>query len=238
MFYSNKKQLFTLIFILIPILCFSDDKKELTRADSLFDSRKYTEAFHIYQSLFDLGYTSASMLLKMAYIQEGLNHHANVVYFLDLYYKKTADRKVLEKIKQIVADHQLSGFKYDDMSYFLILLNNKKIYIQVFFISLILFTIISLYRKKNVGRAMFFVWGLQFCFILLLFTVTYLTPQVHAIIKEDYTLMHSGPSAGAEPVSFINKGHKLKVLDCYSVWVKLKWENQIVYVKKSFINII
>ena len=47
---------------------------EILQADSLFRAKQYTQSLSIYQSLLNKNSYSNAMLLKMAYIQEGLNY--------------------------------------------------------------------------------------------------------------------------------------------------------------------
>ena len=41
------------------------------------------------------------MLLKMAYIQEGLNHVGQALYYLNLYYLASKDKSVLGKMEEL-----------------------------------------------------------------------------------------------------------------------------------------
>jgi uncharacterized protein YgiM (DUF1202 family) len=43
----------------------------------------------------------------------------------------------------------------------------------------------------------------------------------------------SGPSAGANVVTLINEGHKLKITGKKDVWLKVEWLDKEAYVKEN-----
>jgi uncharacterized protein YgiM (DUF1202 family) len=43
----------------------------------------------------------------------------------------------------------------------------------------------------------------------------------------------SGPSAGANVVSLIKEGNKLKIKDKKDVWLKVEWLDKDVYIKEQ-----
>src|SRR5688572_27638649 len=79
-------------------------------ADSLFSNHQYTQAFDYYQQILhqDEQY-SPQMLLKMAFIQEGLRNYTQAIYFLHLYHAKHPSRAALRKIEELARSHKLTG---------------------------------------------------------------------------------------------------------------------------------
>jgi hypothetical protein len=62
-------------------------EERLQRADSLFEQREYTEAFSLYNTLLATDRVcSPAMLMKMAYIQEGLGDYSEALYYLNQYF--------------------------------------------------------------------------------------------------------------------------------------------------------
>jgi hypothetical protein len=52
------------------------------------------------------------MLLKMAFVKEGLGDYSNALYYLNLYYLKTYDKKVLKKMENLAERyHKLEGYE-------------------------------------------------------------------------------------------------------------------------------
>jgi uncharacterized protein YgiM (DUF1202 family) len=65
------------------------ETRELVKADSLFEQKKYTESFDLYEQILDEEQlASPKMLLKMAFIKEGLGDYSRALYFLNVYYQK------------------------------------------------------------------------------------------------------------------------------------------------------
>ena len=44
------------------------------------------------------------------------------------------------------------------------------------------------------------------------------------------------PSAGADLVEIVNKGHRVKILDRNEVWVKIKWREDVAFVRNKNIK--
>ena len=86
----------------------------LKKGDSLYSGRKYTQAFEVYQSLHAGGQYSPTMLLKMAYIQEGLGHLGESMYYLNLYFLATDDAQALKKMEELAQKNNLEGYETDE----------------------------------------------------------------------------------------------------------------------------
>ncbi len=54
------------------------------------------------------------MLLKMAYVHEGLNHTGQALYCLNLYYLATKDQRALDKMEALATKFGLEGYKNSD----------------------------------------------------------------------------------------------------------------------------
>ena len=93
---------------------------EIELADSLFTQRKYTQSFEIYDKILKSeNMTSPAMLLKMAYIREGLGDFSNALYYLNLYYLQTHNKRALRKMEDLAKSYNLQGYKYTDTEFFM-----------------------------------------------------------------------------------------------------------------------
>jgi len=217
----------------IPLVSVLANEQNLVTADSLFNAGKFTEALQIYQNIQNSQHATPAMLLKMAYINEGLNQYADALYLLEKYYSITANRKVIAKINDIAAANKLTGYEYTDL-FFLYHLINTYYYEFIFGFSLLL-TLSTLYilfkSKKYISIPMI---GLQLLMVLLLIIVVN-SPmkKSEAIIIADQSILMSGPSAGAEPLQLIEKGHKVKILENNLIWVKINWNNKQAYIRAN-----
>src|SRR5882762_7573316 len=99
---------YLIAFLGVAMVCFSlqaQPNAYLQKADELYKKKQFTQSFELYEQLFHQGKSSPAMLLKMAYIQEGLGHISRTLYYLTLYYKETRDERVLAKIDEIASNN-------------------------------------------------------------------------------------------------------------------------------------
>ena len=75
-----KVRLFLGILFWCAILNLNAQNSLLNTADSLFSQQKYTEALNLYEEIYTSGRASSAMLLKMAFIQDGLNNYADALF--------------------------------------------------------------------------------------------------------------------------------------------------------------
>jgi len=174
----------------------------------------------------------------MAFIEDGLGNYPEALFFLDQYYIMSADRQVIGKIEELAEANSLRGFKYDDTDYFTILLKKYKGQLLLLFTALALMLGAYVYRKSKEEEKPFAAGILQFMLVALILLLNNIDPTSNGIIMYDSTLLRSGPSAGAEPVEIISRGHKMKVIDQDEVWSKVLWDGQEVYIRNGRIKVI
>lgn len=218
-----------------------EPEKLLETADSLFAERQYTESYKLYEQLYQkMGEFSPSMLLKMAFIEEGLGDYSNALYYLNEYYLATSDERVIRKMQDLSAEHNLKGYNYDDYDLFI---NFFRSYHYVILYGLLTVAI--------VGLAYFAIWGKQksdkpygfgisYVIILglLFFLANYSIGPRQAIITADNTYIMKGPSAGAEVIHISEKGHRVKVNGQKDIWTKIEWDGQTAFVRQNNLRII
>ena len=211
----------------------------LADADSLFENGKYTEAFETYDSLLQMGNASPQMLLKMAFIQEGLQDFTSALYYLSVYYELSGDKKVLGKMTEIASTHQLIGYEFDDIDFIANLYEQYRLY---FVIGLLLFSLamfaVLVYHLRQ-GQSVVVPAILQILIITGLFLATnkIFAKQV-AIVASDHTILRSAPSAAAEPIEMISKGHRVEVLSEDEVWIKIEWLDREAYLRRGRVKLI
>ena len=118
---------------ILIILNFKSSKSQpitnnLLLADSLYNSKKYTESLKIYEStLEETKQISPKILLKMARINEGVKKNPEALYYLSLYYKTLKDETVIPKTITIAEKNNYDGWEYNDINF---IENVFQIYIQ------------------------------------------------------------------------------------------------------------
>jgi len=209
-------------------------EESLFIADSLFETKKYTESFMIYQSIFEIGdKASPAMLLKMSYIKEGLEDYGNALYYLNLYYIQTNNHKVLAKMKELAANNGISGYEYSEfellVNYFHKYFNY--ILILIFSLSVLVFIIIVYQKFKKNKKATTPAIVLVILLALFFYMINFGKDNHQGIINSSHAYIMSGPSSGSDVIDILDQGHKVTIVEQNDVWLKIKWKNQTAYTK-------
>lgn len=205
---------------------------KLQTADSLFQAKKYTESFELYESLYskDQVYTPA-MLLKMSFIKEGLDDYSNALYYLHIYFKKTLDKDALVKIAEIVESNGLRG--YGANSYLLELIYKYVSFVKVGILGLLFIGLIFAALHAGRGKSPVMLIIILVLIIPLAFAMNNDLRTKSAIVMDDATYLMDGPSGSANVTETISKGHKVTILKSKGVWSKISWEGKNLYVRNS-----
>ncbi|MEQ9426652.1 MAG: hypothetical protein RJQ09_19675 [Cyclobacteriaceae bacterium] len=211
-----------------------DSNDALSYADSLFNQGKYTESFQVYEIILEGQQYSPGMLLRMAYIKEGLGDYSNALYYLNLYYNKSSNKRVFAKMQEIAEEHQLSGYDYSDVDFLYNIFQRFRFQVQLVLISssvLILFLIFS--KKGN----KFLLAGFNALILAALFyTSNFSFVGGQGIITGQNNYLMSGPSSGAEVVEIIGRGHRVEVVEIKGIWTKILWGNQEAFIRNNKIK--
>ena len=208
---------------------------KLGLADSLFHLKQYTQSLELYNDLFQNKFYSPSMLLKLAFIQEGLGHLGQSMYYLNLYFLATHDPQALVKIEEVAAHNKLEGYSDSDAARLWTLMKENHLRLLGSLISICLFLFALLFYQKVKQKRKPIVTGVVLLFFLaLLFIQSYLhQTKVQGIIASASTYLMNGPSAGSSVIAIVGEGHRLEILGKKDVWLKVKWLDGEVYVKED-----
>lgn len=209
-------------------------KEKLDLADSLFNEKKYTQSFELYEEIQQVDKkASAAMLLKMAFIKEGLGDYSEALYFLNLYYLKTFNKKALKKMENLADQHKLSGYNYDDAEFFLNIYHQYQMEIDLFVLALILLIFAFLVYQKRQKKSLPMIPRILFVGFLLLILVinNFGRERSKAIITNSNVYLMKGPSPGSDVIDVISQGHRVKVLGKEDVWVRISWNENDAYIK-------
>lgn len=222
----------TIFLIATSFVLLAAQNDDLTAADSLFAQKKYTEAFKQYEQIFDKGLASPAMLMKMAFIKEGLGSYTEALYYLNLYYQQTSDKSAARKMRELAETHDLYGYEYSDLKF---IVGFVRKYASEIIAGLLVFSAFLLaygYRKHRKGEKPVISVALQVVTLTLVLIISNeLFKRDTAIISRENSLLMTGPSAGAEPIDYIQKGNKVFVLEQDALWSKIKWGNDVAYIR-------
>jgi len=229
--------LIKLIILLSFINVLAQEKvKDIELADSLFNQQKYTQSFEIYNRILKTdNLTSPAMLLKMAYIKEGLGDYSNALYYLNLYYLQTHNKRALRKMEDLAKKYNLEGYKYTDIEFFMNIFYRYYSAIVYSLSGLVLILIGYMVYKKlklktNPGFSLF---SLLIVVAILFYVVNFGKRYQKGIIISPDTYLMAGPSSGAKLIAIADLGHRVHVLGKEDVWVKVEWEGSTAYIKEN-----
>ena len=217
-------------FIILPQSFGSSFVSSIQKADSLFDQKKYTESYQIYEETFKQSKMFTSqMLLKMAYIKEGLNDYAQALFYLNVYYLKNPDKKMLAKMEDMAKKYKLKGYEETDewkVFYSVYLKYHSAFSVVLIFAASIFFSVFiykGLHKKKmKLAYSISFILYLSVVYYVISLSKSY----PFAIIKNDSSLIMRAPAAGSELVEKVGKGHKVRVIGNHDIWYKVLWKDE------------
>jgi hypothetical protein len=207
----------------------------LKTADSLFQTKRYTQSLEHYEEILRQRQYTPAMLLKMAYINEGLNHIGPAMYYLNLYQIATNDKSTVEKMDELAAKYDLEGYQTTDTDRFWSFYLDSHPYISLAFAALIILFISVMYNtryklhRRPIGSAI----AVLFLAILLFVHQQFGSQRSRGIIANTSTYLMDGPSAGASVIDIVGDGHRVEVVGKKDVWLKIRWDDEIAYVKEN-----
>lgn len=228
-----KLSLFLLLFPLM--LSAQPNSPLLVRADSLFKQKRYIQSLELYQKLFEDHRYTPAMLLRMAYVEEGLNNVSRSAYYLNLYYLATQDEDALVKLEELAIKNRLEGYVTDEIdglrSFYL---THRALITYILLGVAILAMAIALTQRlvmKNRPVGEF----VTLCIVTVLFMlhISQQSMWEKAIIAKDNTYIMNGPSAGASVLAIVRDGHRVEILGKKDVWTKVKLGESEGYIRTS-----
>ncbi|CAN5431647.1 hypothetical protein BH09BAC3_BH09BAC3_07050 [soil metagenome] len=210
----------------------------LTRADSLYNKKQYTQALDLYKTLFSDNKYSPAMLLKMAYIHEGLGHLGESLYYLNLYYITSDDGQALRKMEEVAEKNNLEGYKTDETTHVIAWLQKHYATISYIIASVCVFLLaLMLYLRQGLKiNPLPAGIGLALFLAVLFFHINFNIKDQRGIVAGARTYLMDGPSAGASVIAIIGEGHQLEITGKKDVWFRVEWGNKEVYVKEFLVR--
>lgn len=207
--------------------------KDLQKADSLFSSKNYQEALVLYEKILDDQAYSPAMLLKMAFISEGIGNYPKTTLYLSKYYDHNPTSQIPNKIKDLTNQTTLTGYNISDREqFFRILTDHSQEITSTLAVLLILSLIILILKGFRIG---FFI-TIIFLMLLLFISNNFLNGPYTGIITGNPSLIMTKPSAGGNLIKKVGPGHRVIIKSPIDIWYKIEWEEQEAFVKKDQIS--
>jgi tetratricopeptide (TPR) repeat protein len=193
---------------------------ELSKADSLFAAKKYTQAHQAYASLLARGYQSPAMLLRMAYIEEGMQHYPLALYYLHKAYLLHPNEKIWQKIQHLAQSQQATGYNRPlPEVWYARYAANSAAWIAVNLVLVALFALwVWMARKPALRR---WLVGMQVVWAGLLVLQLHAKPYRYAVVQADVAPLMRGPSAASGVETTLTAGCRVRVLGKTDVWVRV-----------------
>src|SRR5258708_14548259 len=207
--------------------------QKIVKADSLFRAKQYTQSLELYQSAFNEKKYSPAMLLKMAYIQEGLGKIGPTLYYLKLYNLASNDEQALSKMEELASKFKLGGYDEKDADRLQRWINRNRLLIQAGLAALVFMAAFSFFVQRKQNQKPWASAIAILFFSALIFYLNNFYSSNPVIVGNDHAYLMEGPSAGAPVVGLLAEGNLLESLGQEDVWLKVKWMDKIVYVKKN-----
>lgn len=206
---------------------------KISKADSLFRAKQYTQSIELYKKVLLEKKYSPAMLLKMAYIEEGLGKIGPTLFYLKLYQVASQDDQALQKMEELATKFNLVGYQTTDANRAARWIEkNKSIMLSILALFLLLAAVfLFVQRAKNQRPVIAGIATVVLGLIILFFNNTSVAPSV--IIGSDNTYLMEGPSAGAPVATVLSEGNQLESIGQEDVWLKVKWNDKVVYVKEN-----
>lgn len=225
------------LFFSLSMLCHisqANPEGKLQTADSLFHAKKYTESLEIYEEILEQNKSySPAMLMKMAFIKEGLGDYSNALYYLNLYFKESLDKKALVKIEALADKQQLRGYDSTQVTYFNELFFKYFRYLIAVSLAILFLAILLAANHAAKGKSPVALIVLLIFLVPATIAFNYDWRGSDAIIVSDTTYLMDGPSGSANVVLTLSKGHKITVKRTEGVWASVVWNDETFYVRKN-----
>lgn len=195
-----------LTIILQSINCQADNNK-LILADSLFNAKSYKEAYNLYTDILqnDEAYSPA-MLLKMAYITEGMGNYEDASLYLSKYYDHNPSPKVISKIKSLTDQPDLKGYTVSDSAQFFKILTDYQQPITGTLALLLVVSLIFIFVKKKTHQPKYLIPS-AILILLVFMSNNFLVAPQSGIIKESPTIIMGQPTAAGKFIEKIGRAH-------------------------------
>src|SRR5688572_30653532 len=178
-----------LLIITVTFYCHITNGQVFTQqieyADSLFKQKQYTQSLEIYEKVIAARQYSPSILLKMAYINEGLGKVSQSLYYLNLYYQATGDDQVLAKMQELGAKNGLEGYENMQYEQLYFYINKYGHWASMLLAAMAIFFVAMIYAQKRKDKKPVGAW------VMLLILLVLLAAQANFPIKNSEVLITS-----------------------------------------------
>jgi tetratricopeptide (TPR) repeat protein len=236
--YYLKKIIFFFIFFLslLQLANSQSDVNSLKKADSLYKTSNFEAAEVIFEQYENkIKNPSANYFLKLASIKEKKGDYLKTLYYLNKAFEQEPSQKILIKLNEIASLHDLKGYELNDFNFLILFYKQYSGFLVAILLILGIYIFIILFIKKY--KTEYIPLNQKVFLIIYLFgvgLVLNLPDKYHqGIINHDNVYLRIEPSAGAEIVEVVQKGHRLNIIGGKDIWKRVFWDDKFLYLKES-----
>ena len=205
----------------------------LRQADSLFAQGRYAAALPLYQAqVWQRQRASARLLLRVAYTQHQLRHYAAEALYLNLALARQPQPATWRQLVALAQRQRLVGYPATWQQEVRVRLQGYYYPgLQVLLTAAVLLGVVGLLRRQRASRHQWLAYG---GYLLLVGAyLALLRPTPTGIITRAQATLMAGPSAGAAWLSTAAPGDRLPVLSRQDIWLQVRWQERVAYVRAT-----
>jgi len=237
----------SLLFLVACLLIWTSRKPlyavvpALHTADSLFSIGRYTEANRLYQTFYQNSKTfNPNLLLRLSFLAEKANSPATSLYYLSILAQKQPDAALLEKMSQIASQQNLTGYEFNDFSYFLIFYRKYGGYIPILLLTLGIYVVavmvLKVRRHELIQKR--HKWTATIYLFALLALLSIPGNYEAGVVKGQLVHIRGFPSSAAPVVETVRQGHRLTIIGSRDRWKRVIWKGDVVFIRDTDLWII
>ncbi|GAA4012769.1 hypothetical protein GCM10022408_26940 [Hymenobacter fastidiosus] len=203
----------------------------MRQGDSLFTRGAYEASYPFYRQALRQGeQVSGRLLLRMAFVQEGLGHYPAALYYLGLAHTRQPRQATWRKITELAQNHRLTGYS-SSWRQGLIITFRRHYYqgLQLLLIGAVVGAMLLVVRRR-LGRQ----WALPYSVYLGLVGsyLNLLQPGQAGMVARSHAPLMAGPSAGAAWLTTATAGDRLVVRGRQDIWYRVQWRGRVAYIRR------
>jgi tetratricopeptide (TPR) repeat protein len=207
--------------------------RQVQRADSLFEQGQYEPAIPLYRAqVWQQRQVSARLLVRLAYAEHQQAHYAAELLYLNMALARQPRLSTWQQLAALAQRQRLVGYpttwqqevRVQVLRYYYPVLQGLLSVAVLVAVGLLL-------RRHRTRRSTWLGYGLY-----LLATGAYLywlRPMPTGIVARPGVALMAGPGAGAAWLSTAAPGDRLPVLDRQDIWLRVRWQERVAYVRAA-----
>ena len=206
---------------------------QLEQANLLFAQGQYAAAAPLYRAqVWRQQQVSGQLLLRMAYCQHQLGHYAAEMLYLNLAQARQPRLSTWRQLASLAQRQRLVGYPTTWQQELRV--QAQRYYypvLQGLLTGAVGLAIVLLVRRQRTRPSAWLAYGAY-----LLGTGAYLAllrPEPVGVVTRAGAALMAGPGAGATWLSTAAPGDRLLVLGYTDIWLRVRWQERVAYVRAS-----